>query len=69
MSADGDRTWSPVSPKALLWVVGPLLLMPATLGMPMFTVNTMALPSLIGHLIFGLALAAVVVALSHRTRH
>ncbi len=52
---------------ALLWVVGPLLLMPAKLGMPVFTVNTMAVQSLVGHLVFGLVLAAVVVALSRRT--
>lgn len=54
---------------ALLWVVGPLLLMPAKLGMPLFTVNTMAVQSLVGHLVFGLVLAAVVVALSRRTSH
>ncbi len=52
---------------AVLWVVGPLLLMPAKLGMPLFTINTMALQSLVGHLVFGLVLAAVVVALSRRT--
>lgn len=52
---------------ALLWVVGPLLLMPAKLGMPLFTINTMAVQSLVGHLVFGLVLAAVVVTLSRRT--
>ena len=53
---------------AVLWVVGPLLLMPAKLGMPLFTIDTMAVRSLIGHVAFGLVLAAVVVALSQRTR-
>ena len=53
---------------ALLWVVGPLLLMPAKMGMPLFTIDTMALRSLVGHLVFGLVLGAVVVALSRRTR-
>jgi len=53
---------------ALLWVVGPLLLMPAKLGMPLFVVDTMALQSLVGHLVFGVVLAAVVVALGLRTR-
>jgi uncharacterized membrane protein YagU involved in acid resistance len=52
---------------ALLWVVGPLLLMPAMMGMPLFTINTGALQSLVGHLLFGLVLGAVVVALSRRT--
>jgi uncharacterized membrane protein YagU involved in acid resistance len=51
---------------ALLWVVGPLLLMPAMMGMPVFTINTGALQSLVGHLVFGLVLGAVVVALSGR---
>jgi uncharacterized membrane protein YagU involved in acid resistance len=53
---------------ALLWVVGPLLLMPAALGMPLLTVDTMALQSLLGHLVFGLVLGAVVSALSGRSR-
>ena len=51
---------------ALWWVLGPLLLMPATMGMPVFTVDTMALQSLVGHLVFGFVLGAVVVALSRR---
>jgi uncharacterized membrane protein YagU involved in acid resistance len=54
---------------ALWWVLGPLLLMPAKMGMPLFTVDAMALKSLVGHLIFGLVLGAVVVALSQRTNH
>ena len=53
---------------ALLWVIGPLLLMPAKMGMPLFTVDTVALRSLVGHLLFGLVLGAVVVALSRRAR-
>lgn len=53
---------------ALLWVIGPLLLMPSRMGMPVFTVNTTALQSLLGHLVFGLVLGAVVVALSRRER-
>ncbi len=52
----------------LLWVVGPLLLMPAKMGMPLFTVDAMALRSLLGHLVFGLVLGAVVAALSSRAR-
>lgn len=54
---------------ALLWVVGPLLRMPAELGMPLFTVNAMAVQSLIGHLVIGLVHAAVVVALVRRMSH
>ncbi len=53
---------------AVLWVVGPLLLMPARLGMPLFVVDDMALRSLVGHLVFGLVLGAIVgVMLRHRT--
>lgn len=53
---------------ALLWVIGPLLLMPAKMGMPVFTVDTVALQSLLGHLVFGFVLGAVVVALLRRAR-
>jgi uncharacterized membrane protein YagU involved in acid resistance len=52
---------------AVLWVAGPLLLMPARMGMPLFDITTTAVQSLVGHLVFGLVLAAVVVALSRRT--
>ena len=48
---------------AVLWVIGPLLLMPARLGMPVFVFNDMALRSLFGHLVFGLLLGAVAGAL------
>jgi uncharacterized membrane protein YagU involved in acid resistance len=44
------------------WVLGALVAMPARLGMPVFMVNTMALQSLMGHLIFGAVLGAVAVA-------
>jgi hypothetical protein len=41
------------------WVLGGLLIMPAWLGMGMFTFNTMAWMSLIGHLVYGLLLGVV----------
>ncbi len=44
---------------AVLWVVGPLLLMPARLGMPLFVIDDMTLRSLGGHLVFGLLLGLV----------
>ncbi|MDP9466614.1 MAG: DUF1440 domain-containing protein [Actinomycetota bacterium] len=53
---------------AVLWVIGPLLLMPAKMGMPLLTVDAMALQSLYGHLAFGVVLGAVVVALSRSAR-
>ncbi|MDP9497825.1 MAG: DUF1440 domain-containing protein [Actinomycetota bacterium] len=53
---------------AALWVIGPLLLMPAKMGMPLFNVDAMALQSLYGHLVFGVVLGAVVVALSRSAR-
>ncbi|MDP9396743.1 MAG: hypothetical protein M3P96_02445 [Actinomycetota bacterium] len=43
----------------LLWVLGPLVLMPARMGMPMFMIDNMALNSLLGHVIYGLLLGAV----------
>jgi len=46
------------------WVLGALILMPAKLGMDVFMFNTMAWQSLMGHLIYGLALG-VVYALVH----
>ncbi len=48
------------------WVLGALLLMPARLGMDVFVVNTMAWQSLVGHLIYGLALGLVFAALTRR---
>lgn len=39
---------------AALWVFGPLLVMPAMVGMPMFAINTTAMISLVGHLVYGL---------------
>jgi uncharacterized membrane protein YagU involved in acid resistance len=50
----------------LWWVLGALLLMPARLGMPVFTLNTMAWRSLLGHLLFGLVLGAVYALVSPR---
>ncbi len=38
------------------WILGPLLIMPAAMGMGVFMVNAMALQSLLGHLLFGLVL-------------
>jgi hypothetical protein len=40
------------------WVLGGLLIMPAWLGMPVFTFNTAAWMSLVGHLVYGLLLGA-----------
>jgi hypothetical protein len=50
----------------VLWVVGPLLLMPAFLGMPLFVVDQMALMSLLGHVIFGVVLGAVAAVMLRR---
>jgi hypothetical protein len=46
---------------ALWWVLGALTIMPAVLGMPMFSVDLPALMSLMGHLIYGVILALVAV--------
>lgn len=41
---------------ALWWVLGPLVLMPTMMGMPMFMIDAVALMSLLGHLIYGIIL-------------
>jgi len=51
----------------LWWVLGPLVLMPTAMGMPVLTVDAVAVQSLVGHLLFGLVLGAVV-ALARRRR-
>lgn len=59
--------WAPTLAAGLgygvfLWVIGPLLLMPAKLGMPILQFNDVVWQSLMGHMIFGLVLAACTVA-------
>lgn len=52
---------------AVLWVAGPLLLMPARPGMLLFVIDGPTLQILLGHLVSGLVLGAVVGAmLRHR---
>jgi uncharacterized membrane protein YagU involved in acid resistance len=51
---------------AIWWVLGPLLLMPLLMGMPLFMINQMTLMSLVGHLIYGLITGAVYVWYTHR---
>ena len=51
---------------AVLWVLGPLLLMPARLGMPLFQIDAGAAMSMMGHLIFGLVLGAVAWTVARR---
>jgi hypothetical protein len=50
------------------WVLGALVAMPARLGMPTFTINTMAWQSLMGHVVFGAILGAVAVAVVRAQR-
>ena len=45
----------------ILWIIGPLLAMPIMLGMPVFGLNMTVAFSLMGHLLYGLALALVAV--------
>lgn len=39
---------------AVLWVLGPLLVMPAMMGMGLFMINQMTSINLVGHLVYGL---------------
>ncbi|EXF23853.1 membrane protein [Nesterenkonia sp. AN1] len=52
----------------LWWVLGALLIMPLMMGMPIFAVNTMALFSLMGHLLYGLILGLIAVAILNRRK-
>ncbi|MGE3194546.1 MAG: hypothetical protein AB7K08_13890 [Microbacteriaceae bacterium] len=52
---------------AVWWVLGPLMVMPMMFGMPLFAIDTTALFSLMGHLIYGAILGIVAVRiLKHR---
>ena len=48
------------------WVLGGLILMPAKLNMPLFHFDTMAWQSLMGHVVFGLVLGALVVQIPRK---
>lgn len=50
------------------WVLGPLLIMPTLLGTTqmIFTVDSAALMSLVGHVLFGVVAAGVLLALRRR---
>jgi hypothetical protein len=50
------------------WVLGPLVLMPAMLGMPLFAISAPTVMSLMGHIIFGLVTAAILYGLRRRTQ-
>jgi hypothetical protein len=52
---------------AAWWILGPLVLMPAKLGMPLFAIDATAGKSLMGHLIFGAVTGAVYVAAKRRS--
>ncbi len=45
------------------WVLGPLILMPAKLKMPLFHFDTATWQSLMGHVVFGMVLGALVVVI------
>ena len=46
---------------AIWWVLGPLMMMPVMMGMPLFVVDLTAMMSLLGHLIYGAILGLVAV--------
>ncbi|SEE68075.1 hypothetical protein [Ruania alba] len=51
---------------AIVWVVGALLIMPVWLGEPVLEINAMTLQSLMGHVIYGIALGGTLFGLRHR---
>ena len=50
----------------LWWVLGGLIVMPAKLHIPIFNFDTMAWQSLMGHVVFGMVLGALTVAIPSR---
>jgi uncharacterized membrane protein YagU involved in acid resistance len=52
----------------ILWVVGALLIMPAMLGMPVFQVGQPQWQSLVGHIVYGVALGGVLHAMVQPAR-
>lgn len=52
----------------VLWVIGPLLVMPAMLGMPLFTFDNTVMMSLVGHVMYGLVVAGVLIGLRRAVR-
>lgn len=68
-----DQTWARgaglgVGYGAVWWVLGPLLIMPAWLGMPMLQVDQPQLMSLMGHLAYGLVTGLLFTAGVRQTR-
>lgn len=53
---------------AVWWVLGPLLIMPAMMGMPLVTIDTAALFSLLGHVVYGAILGIVAAAVMMKRR-
>ncbi|WP_253904252.1 DUF6789 family protein [Arthrobacter sp. Br18] len=53
---------------ALWWVLGPLVIMPAMMGMPVLTLGGSSLMSLVGHLMYGLILGLVAAVIIRRRR-
>jgi hypothetical protein len=51
---------------AIWWVLGALVLMPMMMGIPLFMIDTTAIMSLLGHLIYGLILGLVAAGVPHR---
>lgn len=52
---------------AVWWILGPLLLMPAKVGMPLFVVSGDAWKSMMGHLVYGAVTGAVYAAARRRS--
>ncbi|MDA2809591.1 hypothetical protein O4J56_02965 [Nocardiopsis sp. RSe5-2] len=68
-----DRLW-PVLGAGLVyglvwWVLGGLALMPAFLGMPVFTIDQTAMMSLMGHAVYGIVAALALWGLSRGEEH
>lgn len=50
----------------ILWVIGPLIMMPLMLGGTVFSFGPTTLLSLMGHMIYGVVLAAIAIPIARR---
>lgn len=61
LTSYGRGTLTGIVYGVILWIIGPLLVMPMMLGMPLLAFNITVMMSLMGHMIYGVALALVAV--------
>jgi uncharacterized membrane protein YagU involved in acid resistance len=61
LNSYGRGTLTGIVYGVILWIIGPLLIMPMMLGMPLLAFNQTVMLSLMGHMVYGVLLALVAV--------